>query len=258
MELILTDKPSKSHFTGTTQPQVFPKKVKGPKKYRSFGFTVSTIEPITKDSETHAYIEEWVKGHEFGMAIIELSTGRNPKLHAHGQVFLKTATTKDSIQKHFRKNILRLNPLSNKHAVDFSLAYDDNFINTYLEKDDFQWEICRALPEETRPYYPTQEEQDKVMAKHNAKDAFYHMLKEMWGEKKLIASTHIEAHTEIAFWLYDQMFVERTIATISDDRKRKQTVKTLIHYLYPHKFDVEGYMLTAHESEQLKNIQLIK
>ena len=36
------------------------------------------------------------------------------------------------------------------------------------------------------------------------------------------------------------------------------TVKTLIHYLYPHKFDVEGYMLTASETEQLKNIQLIK
>lgn len=228
------------------------------KKYRSFGFTVSTVEPITKDSETHAYIEEWVKGHEFGMAIIEKS--KRGKLHAHGQVFLKTATTKDSIQKHFRKNILRMNPLSNKHAVDFSLAYNDDFINNYLEKDDFQWEIYRNLPcpEDTRQYYPTEEEQAKVMAKHNAKDAYYHMLKEMWGDKELLASTHIECHTEIAFWLYEQMFVERTIPTIPDDRKRKQTVKTLIHYLYPYKFDVKGYMLTAAEEDQLKNIQLIK
>lgn len=225
----------------------------GPKKYRSFGFTVSTKEQITKDTATHAYIEEWVKNHEFGMAIIEKSKGGS--LHAHGQVFLKTATTKDSIRKHFRKNILRLNPLSNKFAVDFSLAYNDDFINNYLNKDDFQWEICKYLPEESRPYYPTEEEQAKVMAKHNAKDAYYHMLKELWGDKELLASTHIERHTEIAFWLYDQMFVERTIPTIADDRKRKQTVKTLIHYLYPHKFDVEGYMLTAAETEQLKNIK---
>lgn len=226
------------------------------KKFKSFAFTISTTEQITKESDIHKYIEDWIKSKDYGVAIIEKSS--RGKLHAHGQLFCNTETTKDSVKKRLLQNILRLAPLSNKHAVDIAIAYNDDFINNYMEKDDFQWEIYRNLPEVSKDFYPSEEEQLAVMEKHNAKDAFFHMLKELWGDKYLTAETHIQAYEEVAIWFYDQMYLDKTISVIIDDRKRKQTINCLIHYLFPHQHEIKSHILTKEQETQLNYINLLK
>lgn len=199
-------------------------------------------------------LTKWIKKQQYSVYSYE---GEQESRHLHGQVWYDEPKRKADIQKALTRIAERKDTqwdsASRKVLVGgVKIAYNNSFMDNYITKEkDHDYYNPPLRPDD---YYPSEEEQAQVMKRANAKDHYFHKLSEMWGDKELQASTHIEAIEEIGLWYYQQMYQEKTIPVISDTRVFKQKINSLIHYLYPMKFDVENMILTKDQQEAKKNI----
>lgn len=178
--------------------------------------------------------------------------------HIHAQIWFDKPRRKNDVQKQLCRIAERCDPdwsqASRKVLVSgVKVAYNNSFLDNYMTKDgDHDW---YHVPEKPDDFYPTESEQEQVMAKANAKDDFYHSLKELWGDKELETTHPLLQLEEVAEWVFDQMYVEKTIKTISDTKRRKLLVQNLFYYLYPHNQSWKDWML---ESGTLEQITILK
>ena len=196
--------------------------------YSSYAVTISTKEQV--EGELEEVITKFLHKQPFSYGVIE---SKNGSLHSHFQLWLDEPRPKSQVFKQFKKNVMALAPTSlAKYAILAKIAYSDDYI-TYMDK-----EIIKVLSDnpplgDTSPYYPSQEEQDKVQAKANAKDGYYHMLSELWHEYNPNYEECETTKYDVAHFLFDIMFKEKRIQVITDDKRRKQVAKCLWKYLYP-------------------------
>lgn len=180
--------------------------------------------------------------------------------HIHAQIFFDDPVRKSNIQTALKriaeKHDENWNPASRKVLVSgVKIAYSDNFMDNYITKDSEVEMLNWNPPVDTEPYYPTKEEQEKVKAKANAKDQYFHRLSELWNEKNKDYIIHINTLKDIGLFIYDQMFVDKTIPVVRDDRQRKQIVKAAMHYIYPYNTLVNSYMFTQEDLNFFENNQ---
>lgn len=224
-------------------------------KYRSFASTVSLLNRNI-DGDVKDFIVNWLsnKTHAYGV----LETDKSGKLHAHFQIWLEEATTKDSAFKRFNGGIHKLCPDSIiRHACKHKIAYSDGYLD-YCEKD-IQEVLINNPPPHTEYFYPTQQEQDKAKAKTNAKDFYFHHLNELlddhYSEIELNHVYPIITHKEIATALYELMFDKKLISVIVDDKRRRNVAKCLFHYRFPH-YSPE-FCMTTEEYESYRTFSKI-
>lgn len=157
--------------------------------------------------------------------------------HLHAQIWIPKTDINN-----IRKALYRI---AEKHDPDWSpaskkvlssgvkYAYNDDFHHKYMTKESMI--PYYNIPEDTKDYYPSEEEQAE--AKKKAKrvaDAYFNHLEEMWIE---LNPDYEEFHPikqlkDISMFYYDQMFVTKTIAVIRDARQRKQNAKCLYNYVF--------------------------
>ena len=174
--------------------------------------------------------------------------------HIHAQIWFETAVRKTNIQTALKRIAQKWDPewspASRKVLVSgVKVGYSDAFFEEYIQKDGQVSMDNWKPPSDTALYYPTQDEQDKVLARAACKDSFFHHLSELWYENNPSYEVHQFTNVDIAEFLYIQMFQAKTIAVIKADKHRKETAKALLHYIFPFDSDWKSTMLTDKDIE---------
>ena len=179
--------------------------------------------------------------------------------HIHAQIFFEEPVRKSNIQTALKR-------IAEKHDKDWSassrkvlvsgvkIAYNDNFMDNYITKDgdiDIQ---NYSPPDSTEEYYPSQEEQAAAIAQANATDQRFHRLKQLWDLSHEDYIEHQKSLKDVGLFIYKLMFEDKVIDVIADDRRRKQLIKALTHYLFPYNQSVNNYMFTQEDQEMFNNI----
>ena len=180
--------------------------------------------------------------------------------HIHAQIFFDDPVRKSNIQTALKriaeKHDKDWDPASRKVLVSgVKIAYNDNFMDNYITKDSEVETLNWNPPADTEDYYPSEAEQNAVQARANARDQYFHRLSELWHLRYPDYTVHSNTLKDIGLFIYDQMFIDRMIPVIRDDRQRKQIVKAAMHYIYPYNMSVNSYMFTQEELNYFENNQ---
>lgn len=215
-------------------------------KYRSFTINVSPVEQVEGDFQRD--LKNWFNKQPYSKAVIEGGDDKEQKRHLHGIVFYDDPREKSSINKAISRIVIKHCPESvgpdgklktwykdgkPKNAVDIRLAYNDDFLEKYMEKD--VTEILRDfIPDDTQEYYPSQEEQDKVKSKANAVDQRFHRLSEKFKEAHPLWGDIDEWKQQptVAYFLASEMFDKHTERVIQDKKIRVQLCQSLTMYIW--------------------------
>ena len=173
--------------------------------------------------------------------------------HIHAQIFFEEAVRKSNIQTALKR-------IAEKHDIDWSpaarkvlvsgvkIAYNDNFIDNYITKDNEVSMENYNPPSNTDEYYPTEEEQKKAIAQASVADKYFNAILNMWNvehddEYKVSPQTL----QDVGHFIYKLMFVDKVIPVISDTKRRKDIVKAATHYLFPYYQSWRYFMFTEAE-----------
>lgn len=193
--------------------------------YKSWAFTIRPREGFHEELETK--LIKWISKQDYGFACVEMEGDAR---HCHAQIWINTPRDKGTINRSLEN--LCVSGLKEKFDASSKvvlrrgtkIAYNDDFIEEYLAKEDNI--IYNNPPEDTSVFYPTKEEQEKVMAKKNTKNSKYLECKTQFLEKGNEVTLE-----NVAIFVRDGMYKNDTITIIEDDRKRKQFVKSLFYYI---------------------------
>lgn len=226
---------------------------------RSFAFTVRPISGVAPDSDLEKSFRKLFIKYP-GFLVAEKS---DIERHLHGQLFFQNPRTKSDFNRDFPVKLCK------KHLIDWSpqqervlkmgtkIAYSNDFYTEYTNKGDSEL-LEDNFPPDATDFYASQDEQDKIKARANAKDAKYHHLAELYQNSE---NSCVPTYENVAKWLYSAMFVEKTIKCVEDKRKLFQVVNTLTEYLNADISRWEDYMLPEKKKAKedkwtfLKNIE---
>lgn len=204
-------------------------------------------------SEYDTAIMKYIEKQPYGAYSHEME---DEARHLHAQIWVCPQRSTDI--NNIRKALFRIgqkcdpdwSPASKKVlSQGVKHAYNDEFYKTYMIKDNaLEYSV---IPENTEPYYPSEEEQAAAMAsKTCVADAYFDHLKREWDE--LHPDYDFQYQTvvfDVARFYYDMMFKYKKISVIRDDRSRKQNAKCLVHYLFPHQISILDSIMTKEDSE---------
>lgn len=174
--------------------------------------------------------------------------------HLHGQVFWdlesrgkKKSEFKKILIDYSEKYLKRaLSPVEKKCAFKIKIAYSDDFYSEYCAKEDQM--IWENMPEDTTPYYPSKEIQEQAIRKSQAVDHKYFNLEENFLEyNNNLPPKDIK---EIAMFIYDSMFVSRTMLVQQCPKKRKQLIECLYEYILKDKSRYISFLLPEESKKQ--------
>lgn len=220
-----------------------------PPSYRSLCFTIRPLGGVPNDTGLEQQIIKYLQKHN-GFLCAE---SEDDNRHLHGQVFWNTERGKTPselkiilltyTEKHLKRS---LSPDEKIHAFKIKIAYSDEFYATYCQKEDGM--LHTNMPPDTKDYYPTEQEQEKAQARASAVDKKYFNLEEKYLEMN--NNTPPKTLKDISHFIYDSMFVSRTMHVIEDPKKRNQLIKCLFEYILK---DKNRYIVFLHPEEQKKN-----
>ena len=247
--------------------------------FKSFAFTVRPKLGVLEGGELEESFRKLFDKHP-GFLVAEKSGFER---HLHGQIFFKKAKRKydflrDFLVKTCKKNIDDWDPSQERVLKGGAkVAYSDDFYTDYCNKQggpgvteaqlngtmgDYSKEDCSVMivdnfPKDSAEYYPTEEEQAKVMEKANAKDAKYYALTELYQEMNPEYSVPVMT-VDIQRFLYDIMFVSKRWSVIEDSKKRAQLVKCLVEYINADVSRSDEFFLTEGEKKLKKELEKFK
>ena len=206
--------------------------------YRSFAVTVRPRDGIS-DTTISAYLK-WFEKLDYAFVCTEKE---GVERHLHAQIWTDTPKAKGDIVKQVericertindwdqaQKKVLRGH--GNKSGI--KIAYSDWYLD-YLAENQLKEILCDILydkpPENTYPYYPTEEEQEKVMTTANAVDPRFTDLEYKCNDyltKKDLTLTH----KSVALFLCDAMFNSRSIKVLMHQRDRTALATALYAFM---------------------------
>ncbi len=197
-------------------------------EFRAFAFTIRTREGVIPNGIIETKLIKYLGKHHGFIVAEKTETER----HLHGVMYFLKPKRKYDISV-----ILKgMQEAEQKHELDYNelrvlkggikIAYNDDFYTEYTNKPDSQL-IYDNLPENTKDYYPDEDEQARVKAKANAVDKTYHNLLELWNnsQRKEVSEKSVKC------FMYEQMYVYKTIKVIEDKKKFNQRCISLFHYI---------------------------
>lgn len=220
--------------------------------YKSYAITVRPRSGIS--DETIDEIIKWFKKKDYGMVVIELE---NEARHLHGQIWLNDAVARGTICtalvricERTVKDWDRAQVKVLRQGVKIAYSdWNDNYLVDNESKDDANIKYDN-VPDKTSDYYPTQEDQDRVKAKHNAVDLKYHELSIKYLDWLGNRKSRLGLCAEFLSWA---MFEGRVIRVIEDPKRRQWTCTCL--YRYCEQWGFYEDCLTKEEAEHEKFIR---
>lgn len=225
-------------------------------KYKSYCITVRPKNGLHGDYA--AAVEKYIKKQQYFVYQYEKE---DEARHIHAQIFFDDAVRKSNIQTALKR-------IAEKHDSDWSpasrkvlvsgvkIAYNDNFMDNYITKENSMISMeAYNPPPSTDEYYPSEAEQAAAQQAANAVDNQLHKLKVIWDTHNPDYKEHQKTLKDIGLFVYKIMFDDKVIPVIQDDRRRKQLVKALTHYIYPYNQSASNYMFTQEDNLAFQNIQ---
>ena len=205
-------------------------------EFKSYAFTVRPKNGLSSELEDR--IISWLKKQDYGFAVIEKD---GEARHMHGQIFCHVPRTKSAVQLSLERIQEALDPdwcPASKKVLrrGVKIAYSSDFIEEYLNKPDSKV-IFNNPPEDEAPFYPSQEEQDKVKDQANAVDKRMHhisMLYETFSDDNPLLEGVILPEEKVARFLYDAWYISKTLPTLQNLRSERELMRRVRHYIFPH------------------------
>ncbi len=159
------------------------------KIYKSYCLTVRPRLGLNPDSKFYEVLLAWLKKLPHCVAVTEKG---GEAMHLHAQIWSEQGWVIGNLRRDLRKKC-------EKHIEDWDkdqaklkggcnyirIAYNEWFQNYLLENELKPEEVNLLIdnpPDIQEPFYPSEEEQDTVKAKANAKDQLMHSWLELWEE----------------------------------------------------------------------------
>jgi hypothetical protein len=201
---------------------------------RGFKVTISTKFDVS-DVTIKKFVN-WVKKGTVMHHIVS-EHGSSGTKHLHALLCYERPRVKADIQEYVWKHHVRdHNEGANvgKYAVRVDVLYDDKWHSEYLSKE-VTHEVISSEYDATAEseYYPAPgvKEELEGIAAHYARSDFWGDLatkfKEWYAERHHNIIPNMYAITSVHEFYFSLMFVERTVAIVSDDRRRRQNVYCL-------------------------------
>ncbi len=203
--------------------------------FRSFAFTVRPSNGVEYNGDLEKSIILYLLKYQ-GFLVSEKE---GHERHLHGQIFFEKPKRKFDINRQLNLICQRTIPewnLDQQRVLHSGtkVAYSDDWFCQYTNKEVESELIYSDMPSSTQEYYPSLEEQNRVMAKSQAVDKTFHHLKEMYDDDPIIRNNiqvSNPSERQVREWLYLQMFVKKTIRVIEDRRRFNQRASAFYHYL---------------------------
>lgn len=223
-------------------------------QFQAFAITVRPQNGFQEETEK-AFLK-WFEKQHGAFAVIEKE---GVERHLHAQLFYETPKSKGDINK-------QLNRICSRTIPDWSpaeervlkrgtkIAYNDDYMDEYLAKEDNI--IFNNPPENTKEYYPSEEEQQKVKASSNAVDKRYHAWSVDFKESKFWQGEDwLPALADTAKFLAYQMFVSKKYPIITEHRKKVEYTKNL-HMYVCEKISIEEFMTQEDFAKHIAFLEL--
>lgn len=194
------------------------------KKYKSYAFTVRPRGGV--DEERIRLYKEWCEKQDGHFLCTEME---GESRHLHGAVYFETARTRSDVCKALCRIMRRGTATDQELRVlrgGVRIMYNNDFVDKYCSKDVNCIVISKNLFIQRSEYYPSEEEQQRVMER--AKDPIlseYEILWENWEEK-------IENPDEnlIRYFCIDMWFKSRKMR-VPDVKRQKGLIYNVFHYI---------------------------
>uniref|UniRef100_UPI00404AACBE hypothetical protein n=1 Tax=Flavobacterium sp. TaxID=239 RepID=UPI00404AACBE len=222
--------------------------------YKSFALTIRPRAGITND--TILAFKSWLSKQDHSVAVTEME---GEARHLHAQLWLNEGRTKDDISKAVKRicerTILDWDATQTKVLRGgIRIAYSDWYLEYLVDNED-KGEVDNSNiitnnpPDRTEHYYPSEEEQEKVKQVSQAADPRFLSMEQECNEW-LINERKEVTYKNIAQWLCNAMFNQRTMKVLVNQRDRTALCKTL--YAYMSKTDDISYFVE--KTTQEKNL----
>lgn len=197
--------------------------------FRSFAITVRPRDGVT-DKTISAYLK-WFEKLDYAFVCTEKD---GVERHIHAQIFTDNAKAKGDITKQVERICERTIcdwDQSQKKVLrqGIKVAYSDWYLD-YLKENELKDNSCNILyeklPENTYPYYPTEEQQEQVRTTANAVDPRFTDLEFKCNEFLTLRGISLTPKN-VASFLADAMFNLRTIKVMMHQRDRTALALTL-------------------------------
>lgn len=222
-------------------------------QFRTFAITVRPQNGFQAETE-QAFIK-WFQKQHHAFAVIEMD---GVERHLHAQIFYESPKSKGDLNKQLERICSRtINDWSPAQERVLKrgtkVAYNDDWMDEYLAKEDNI--IFNNPPDDTGPYYPSIDEQQRVLKAARAVDKRFHTWATDFTESEyytqLIELDEVDefkAPIIVAKFLAHQMFVAKKYPVVVEKRKRVEYAKCLWMYI-SEKAMVEEF-LTVEDFEQ--------
>jgi len=201
-------------------------------KSKSFGITIRPKSGVVSNSVFENRILKACKTADFYQCVSEKE---DVERHLHIQLWYNEDKYKGDIKKKFERLCSKemwWDADHKRHCIKIKFCYNDWIVN-YCEENDIKLDASELLldniPANSEDFYPSDEEQEKMLNKATAVDQKYFGWEVLWHEYE-----HTKEHPtliDIANFLGDMMFKSRKIQVIVDDKARRQNCKCLLAYI---------------------------
>lgn len=220
-------------------------------KYRSYGITISTVEPV--EGEGQSALVKWLKKQDYAYAVIEGGTGKDQERHLHAQVWYNEGREKGTLNKALKRIIEKYFPESKTHiAIKLKIAYNNDYLENYMKKDITE-KLLDKLPDEENinEFYPSEEEQNKVLMKSKIVDHKMNQLEELfyeWVGDEVEPTSNLHKKAQVSRFLSDMMYKSRKIKVPTDMKIQKNLCTVFTNYLWK---TSNSFMLLSQEEQIL-------
>lgn len=220
-------------------------------KYRSYGITISTAEPV--EGEGQVALVKWLKKQDYSYGVIEGGEGKPQERHLHAQVWYEEGREKGTLSKALKRIIEKYFPESKTHiAIKINIAFNDDYLETYMAKDITEL-LVDNVPQPREEYYPSEEEQKKVMKKAHCADHGMNHLEELFYEwvnsqDTEEPATELLKKAQVSMFLTDMMYKSRKIKVPRDMKIQRNLCTVFTNYLW---MKSNSYMLLNQEEQKL-------
>lgn len=201
--------------------------------YRSFAITVRPRDGIS-DTTIAAYLK-WFKKLDYSFVCLEKE---GVERHLHAQIWSDIPKAKGDIVKQVERICERtINDWDQAQKKvlrqGIKITYSDWYLD-YLKENELKEIVCNTIyeqtPENTFSYYPTEEEQEKVMTTANAVDPRFTDLEYKCNEFLALRGVAL-SHKTVALFLCDAMFSSRSIKVLIHQRDRTALATALYAFM---------------------------
>ncbi len=220
---------------------------------KSFGITIRPKCGVIPNSTFEKKILKVCKRADYYHVVAEKA---GVDRHLHIQLWYDEPKYKGDIKKNFVRacsSEIWWDANHKKYSIEAKFCYND-WVTNYCEENDLKLDpndtLLDNIPADTDPYYPTDEEQEKMLNKATAVDQKFYGWEQMYMEYP----EKVEHPTlwDIANFLGDMMFVSRKIPVIIDHKARQQNCKCLLAYIQKSKSAKLFMTADEYETEIIK------